>query len=230
MINIQEFFKQVGVDYADYEQKRKKLNRWSVLARKKGQYEIFKRFTDPRQYASYWPNDPNPEPLTKAEADEYSSLTLGHDRLHKLLQTEVFLKRARLKVLKETNAVLELVEETDEYLQEHEWDWLAEAKKLISKDYILSEVKVRLEKDRSGTIKPGSLFRLAYGLGSRLHRVISVNDDETITYEPAGFTNYGFMLIKPRSKRPTTETLSAFLQRGCRFYNVLKANEPNRTV
>jgi hypothetical protein len=224
-----------GVDQAVWEERNRDANRWADLLYKSTVYNAYLNWTVRREggpdvdsYNKYFPNDPNPQDLTPEEIAElqtlrekYKALDNGYNSLGYCLETAI--ADERRKLLKETPLLLLLVEQSYQYLLENGWAWPFKAKKLIEQGYIMSEIRVSFHKDKSAWWTGGTLFRLhASGLQTLLHRVIEC-DGNSITYEPAGYTNYGYMLIKPRSKRPTKESMETFRQRECKPLAVKQA-------
>lgn len=233
---ILDCFKMAGVDQAVWSERNRDANRWTDLQYKSTVYNAYLNWTvrrkggpDVDSYNKYFPNDPNPQDLTPEEVAELQAL---HEK-YKALDTgyrgfgywclEAATAAERRKLLKETPLLPLLVEQSDQYLRENGWVWPLKAKKLIEQGYIMSEIRVSFHKDIGASWTGGTLFRLhPGGLQTLLHRVIEC-DDNSITYEPAGYTSYGYMLIKPRSKRPTTESMDKFRQRGCKPLAVTQA-------
>ncbi len=234
-LTIPDCFKMAGVDEAVWAERRKDAARWEELSRKSAVYNAYllrprrKDGPDLASYNKYLPNNPNPQDLTAEEFAELNVLCEKYEQLRDgyrgfgywLLENAN--EAERRKLLKETPLMLLLVEQNEQYLQEHGWRWPLKAKKLIEQGYIMSEIRVSFHKDIGAWWTGGTLFRLhPRGLQTLLHRVIEC-DGNSITYEPAGYTNYGYMLIKPRSNRPTKESMEKFRRRECKPLAVKQA-------
>jgi hypothetical protein len=234
MISINDCFQQAGIEQAAFETLVKDHTSWYRLIQKEQQHIIYLRWTagdnpDPEGYAAVWPNNLDPQPLTDEERAEIATFEQKYKsekqppyrQSHWLVYN--IIENLRRKLLKTTPAILHLVEADEAYLKENGWEWPLKVKKLIEQGYLLSEKRVRFTQDKTSIFRVGSHFRLSpSGMQHRIHRVIAV-EDQHITYEPAGFTNYGYMLIKPPSKRPTRTTLEAFLQRNVKHLKVIAA-------
>jgi hypothetical protein len=230
MTSIPDCFKLAGVDFDEFEKTRRDYALWNRLFKKETQYKIYQRWhigahADPAGYLQYWPNDPNPQPLTKTEQQELDALK---DRYPGKQSGSGFWdlfyreQSMRHKLMKKSPLMLNLVEQSDAYLKQNGWVWPLQVKELIGQGWIMSEIRVKFVKNKRVFV-PGDIFRLhASGFQSSLHRVIDMTEG-SIVYEPAGFVNYGFMLIKPRSKRPTTEYLTSFANRECVPLDVVQA-------
>jgi len=226
--SILDCFKMAGFDPAIWEERNRDEARWTALAHKNTVYNAYLNWTvrreggpDEASYNKYFPKNPNPQALTLEEQAEMDRFAEKYKHLRKhgefpgywLLAYET--QRERVKLLQTTPLIQLLVEQDEKYLIDNGWRWPLKVKKLIEAGWIMSEIRVTFTKAPTAWWTQGAMFRLhAGGLQTKLHRVISITGD-TITYEPAGYTNYGYMLIKPRSKRPTTESLAKFRQREC---------------
>ncbi len=235
-LTILDCFKMAGVSQDIWTERSKDAGRWFELGNKSTIYNAYLNWTvrreggpDEASYNKYFPNNPNPQDLTEAEVAEVAAFREKYKSLAEPYQSigywllEYANEAERRKLLRKTPLLLLLVEQDKKYLIENGWRWPLQVKELIEQGYIMSEIRVAFLKDPTAWWTGGTLFRLSSGgMQYRLHRVLEVSGD-TITYEPAGFTNYGYMLIKPRSTRPTKESLEKFSKRECKPLKVVQA-------